>query len=79
MEYGAPTLYFHFYTPRGHAASLPMKRVESPLRIKGVKQTDDGKTIGYRCTCCAKAFFAANTVGLKHECMNNAGVISARA
>jgi hypothetical protein len=81
MEYGEPILYFHFYTAGGLPASMPMfKELAGIGNLPGVTLTgvpDSGA--GYRCPCCNKVFYAADTDGLKHGCMNNGGLVSERA
>ena len=85
---GAPLLYFHFNSANGGFASLPMHRVlyafdSSFTGIPGTREMllPFGKTTwivpGYKCCGCAKVFFAATKEDLKHDCMNNGGVISA--
>lgn len=87
MQYGEPVLYFHFYAANGLPASLPMLRECKvvPGKWEGVPKalysepTDLSLVIGYRCPCCTKLFFACDTAGLKHGCMNNGGVVHGRA
>ena len=82
----AKTLFFHFATTGGLAASLPMQRVLRAFvyPFKGVPGTQEqhvhGRTRwivpGYKCINCAKTFFAAKPEDLKHACMNDGGIIS---
>ena len=88
----APILYFHFNTPNGGFASLPMRRVvrsfwASFIGVPGTKvhHAPEGAAEaywlvpGYECLNCAKTFFTATKEDLRHECMNNTGVISGKA
>ncbi len=82
----AKTLFFHFATTGGLAASLPMTRVfrtfDKPF--VGVPGTiiaecagkHNWNVPGYKCPNCAKTFFAAKPEDLKHACMNDGGIIS---
>jgi len=78
----APLLYFHFNSANGGFASLPMRRVFMVFghEFKGVPGIRcfgfTWQVPGYQCLNCAKVFFSAEREGLKHECMNNGGIIS---
>ncbi len=82
----AKTLFFHFATTGGLAASLPMQRVLRAFvyPFKGVPGTQvqdiHGRKAwivpGYKCPNCAKTFFGAKPEDLKHACMNGGGIIS---
>jgi hypothetical protein len=84
-----PKLYFHFLTPNGSAASLPMTRklLSFPREFVGVPGTEirkvNGETRwivpGFKCISCGLVFFAPTKDGLKHGCMNDGGIVSARA
>ena len=83
----AKTLFFHFATTNGLAASLPMTRVLHAFayEFKGVPGTKEvmhqGKKTwlvpGYRCPNCGKTFFGPDEESLKHGCMNGGGIVSA--
>jgi hypothetical protein len=88
----APFLYFHFNTANGCVASLPMRRnvLAFTHEFKGIPGTVKGHkhgsnwllepvwyVPGYQCLNCGKTYFSAERDGLKHECMNNGGIISA--
>ena len=73
-KYGAPVLYFHFFTSGGLPASLPMFRQKTNLLPQAtLKGVPDGA--GYSCPGCKKTFYAKDVAGLKHGCMNNGGVV----
>jgi hypothetical protein len=84
----APLLYFHFNSANGGFASLPMKRtlitfehefngIPGTVKVKAVGSSREKWVVpGFQCLSCAKVYFAPERDGLKHECMNNGGIIS---